>query len=161
MRTHKRTHRRTHRRTQDGMRAQHSARVQEQASSRQLGRQRLQCAACSVQRAVYLPPSLGCVDIAPTLRHRPCPMILQPQHTLRLELPDGGCVRDRYGRGAVHCNDPVAHLQAFRMCDDVIRRAHVSRSRGQQATAPRGHCLRGDKAIHQCPRADSRGRGRV
>ena len=28
----------------------------------------------------------------------------------------------------------------LRKCDDVIRRAHVSRSRGQQATAPRDHC---------------------
>ena len=61
-------------------------------------------------------------------------------------------------------------------CDDVIRRAHISRNREQQATAPRGHTDEvlpfygggrggggggggGDEAIHQCPRADSRYEG--
>ena len=55
--------------------------------------------------------------------------------------------------------------------DDVIRRAHVSRKRGQQATASRSHqwiaslrpslctLLREDEAIHQCPRADSQQKG--
>ena len=50
-------------------------------------------------------------------------------------------------------------------CDDVIKRAHISRKRTQQAAAPRG-CRRvascppstGAEATHRCPRADSRGR---
>ena len=61
------------------------------------------------------------------------------------------------------------HLRAVRRragdvpsaCDDVIRRAHVSRK--QRAAASRDHwwiaspprLLRGGDAIHQCPRADS------